>query len=99
VVYLGAMVLQHESELFKAVGLLKQLGAREVYVFGSFARGTHGPDSDLDLAVRGLPAQNYFSAVGRLLDELDVGFDLIDLEHPPTFMRIVEAWGGLKRVG
>lgn len=39
----------------RAAAELKSAGAREIYVFGSAARGTGEAASDLDLAVSGLP--------------------------------------------
>ena len=49
------------------VSLGRQHGAVEMRVFGSFARGTEAPDSDLDLLVRFAP--------GRTL------LDLVELKH------------------
>lgn len=39
----------------RAAAELKTAGAREIYVFGSAAKGTGDAASDLDLAVSGLP--------------------------------------------
>jgi len=43
----------------KAAVTLKAAGAREVYVFGSAASGTMREDSDVDLAVSGLPVDQF----------------------------------------
>ena len=40
-----------------AAGTLKELGAREVYVFGSAAGGTMREESDVDLALSGPPPE------------------------------------------
>ncbi len=45
----------------KAAAALKAAGAREVYVFGSASKGTLRPNSDVDMAVSGLPPE-VFSA-------------------------------------
>ena len=47
-------------------------GARRVRVFGSFARGTAGPDSDLDLLVAMEPGRT-------LLDLIAIAQDVEDL--------------------
>jgi len=43
-----------------AVEILRQAGAKEVYLFGSTAQGEERPDSDIDLAVRGLPPEAFY---------------------------------------
>ena len=44
----------------KAARVLKAAGAREVYVFGSAARGAMQEGSDVDIAVSGLPPEIFF---------------------------------------
>jgi predicted nucleotidyltransferase len=46
-----------------ARALVEQLRARRVLLFGSLARGSAGPDSDVDLWVEGLPEGAYLEAV------------------------------------
>lgn len=41
---------------------LAALGARRVWLVGSFARGDAGPRSDLDLAVEGVPPERWAEA-------------------------------------
>jgi predicted nucleotidyltransferase len=44
----------------RAAAELKSAGAREIYVFGSAAKGTVDAASDLDLAVSGLPPSVFY---------------------------------------
>jgi predicted nucleotidyltransferase len=44
-------------------GLGEHLGVRNIRVFGSFARGDHRPDSDLDLLVEYVPGHGGFAFV------------------------------------
>jgi predicted nucleotidyltransferase len=44
-----------ESSIDEAADILKAFGATEVYVFGFAAHGLLRADSDVDLAVSGLP--------------------------------------------
>jgi uncharacterized protein len=46
-----------------ARALVEQLGARRVLLFGSLARGSAGPESDVDLWVEGLPEGAYLEGV------------------------------------
>ncbi len=69
----------------------------EVYLFGSFARGTAGVWSDVDLAVRGpapLPAAKAARIVFDLESEVPIlrDFDLVDLRRAASHLtrRILE---------
>ena len=44
----------------KAASALKAAGAKEVYVFGSASKGRMRPNSDIDIAVSGLPPEVFF---------------------------------------
>jgi hypothetical protein len=46
-----------------ARALVEQLGARRVLLFGSMARGSATPESDIDLWVEGLPEGAFVDAV------------------------------------
>ena len=43
--------------------LAKRYGVRKIRVFGSFARGEAGPDSDIDLVVEYVPGKGGFAFV------------------------------------
>lgn len=47
-------IKEHEN-LSPLVGVLREYGARRVFLFGSMARGDARPGSDVDLACEGLP--------------------------------------------
>jgi len=81
-----------------AVHVLQELGCREVYLFGSLIEGASHSASDIDIAVRGCPADRFYYAVGRLVIELDHSVDLIDLDRPSTFTDAIESSGSLFRV-
>jgi predicted nucleotidyltransferase len=83
----------------KAVAVLKAAGAHEVYLFGSAAKGTLRDDSDVDLAVSGLPPQVFFKAMGQAGDILGRPLDLIDLDEVNPFTRYLRQEGELQRVG
>ena len=59
-----------KQRIEKAAAVLKAAGAREVYVFGSAVTGDRRPDSDVDLAVAGLPPQKFFAAAELPFDVL-----------------------------
>lgn len=74
---------------------LKELGGRQVMLFGSLATGTFRKDSDVDIAVEGLSVDAYFKALG-ILEEIfeDVTFDLVDIQEAlPSVLRKIEREG------
>lgn len=88
--------IQQDIEL--AIKILQEAGAQEVFIFGSASRGTERPESDVDLAVRGLPAERFYEAVGKVILSISRPFDLIDLDERSEFTEYLERKGGLKRV-
>jgi predicted nucleotidyltransferase len=82
----------------RAAAVLKEMGAREVYVFGSAASGTMREGSDVDLAVVGLPAGAFITAMVRASEALGRELDLIDLDDDNPFTRYLREEGELLRV-
>lgn len=82
----------------RAAGVLKELGAREVYVFGSAATGTMREDSDVDMAVTGLAPSVYFLAMAQAADAVGRDVDLIDLDEENLFTAYLKRKGKLQRV-
>lgn len=95
----GALPLTVEKDLRKATAILKRYGTTEVYLFGSYASGNARPDSDVDIAVVGLPKNHFFAAYGELLMELQLPFDLIGLDYDNDVSRSVRSDAELVRVG
>jgi predicted nucleotidyltransferase len=92
------MTKQLENEIRKAAQILKSYGATEVYLFGSRAAGKAGDDSDVDMAVRGLPDEVYFTASARAGAVLSVSMDLITLDDPTPFVEYLIKTEALLRV-
>lgn len=83
----------------KAAAALKAAGAREVYVFGSASKGKLRPNSDVDMAVSGLPPEVFFRAMAAAHDALGRPLDLVDLDDDNAFTRYLKEEGELQRVG
>ena len=74
----------------KAAELLRnEFGAKQVFVFGSFARrGAFTLWSDIDLAARDIPPTRFFEAVGAVTGmSAEFKIDLVDLDDCSTAMR------------
>jgi predicted nucleotidyltransferase len=67
-------------------------GAHRVVLFGSLARGEPSEQSDVDLAVEGLPGEAYFSALADVTVALGCVVDLVRIETAPASLvaRIAE---------
>jgi predicted nucleotidyltransferase len=87
-----------ETLIRRAAAALVAEGAREVYVFGSFARGQPRLDSDLDLAVAGLPADRLFRAMERASEQAGRDVDIIRIEREGPLIRFLARKGELRRV-
>jgi predicted nucleotidyltransferase len=83
----------------KAVTALKSAGAREVYLFGSAAKGALREESDVDMAVSGLPPEVFFRAMAQASRALGRPLDLVNLDRDNLFTRFLVEEGELRRVG
>ena len=83
----------------KAAAALIAAGAREVYVFGSASKGKLRPDSDVDIAVAGLPPEVFFRAMGIASRALGRQVDLVDLDEDNPFTEYLKHHQELVRVG
>ena len=83
----------------RAADALRERGAREFYLFGSAATGRLRQDSDIDMAVSGLPPELFFEAMGDAREALMKPLDLIDLDEDNLFTRYLKKKGELQRVG
>jgi predicted nucleotidyltransferase len=68
--------------------LVDDFGAESVYLFGSLAwSDIHAPETDIDLAVSGLPSERFLEAVGYLERASKFPVDLVNLESVPDHLR------------
>ena len=89
---------QTRMDIETAVKILREAGATEVFVFGSAAHGKPRPESDLDIAVRGLPPERFFAAMSAVTFAISRVFDLVDLDEENPFTQYLEKEGELLRV-
>ena len=93
-----AIAFIEKNALLEAANMLRSMGATRVFIFGSATKGGLGPDSDVDMAVTGLPPQVYFSAISKASDLLGRPVDLVDLDDPTPLVRYLLGSGELVRV-
>ena len=88
-----------DESIRAAAELLLSMGASQVFVFGSVTKGMLRPDSDIDMAVHGLPPSVYFSAVSKASNIVARPVDLVDLDDDTPLVRYLLSSGELVRVG
>jgi uncharacterized protein len=95
--------LPHEERLAREIRavvprvaevLAREFGVRRVVLFGSLARGLAHPDSDIDLAVEGLPPAATLRAMTRCDDVAGRHVDLVPLEEARPEVRAIIARDG-----
>jgi predicted nucleotidyltransferase len=92
------MTEELDKLIHKAADVLKSFGATDVYLFGSVAKGTNNEHSDIDLAVSGIPPEDFFKAMGTTMNAIKKEFDLVDLDEKNTFVEYLKSHGKLQRV-
>ncbi len=93
------MTTREREAIAKAASLFIGLGASQVFVFGSAVKGQLRPDSDIDMAVSGLPPRVYFKAISQASDLIGRPVDLVDLDDDSALVRYLRESGELIRVG
>jgi len=79
---------------FVAELLFREFGVRKVVLFGSLTRGEARPESDIDLAVEGLPPAQTFRAMARAAEAAGRHVDLVPVEGTrPEILAIIEREG------
>ena len=87
-----------QKDIETAARILREAGATEVFVFGSAAHGEMRPESDLDIAVRGIAPEQFFHVMSTVTFAVSVAIDLIDLDERNPFTEYLETKGELLRV-
>lgn len=69
--------IEHSNELIGSVEefaqrLKKELPVREVYLYGTFAKGEVHEGSDIDLIIIGDFRERFFDRIGKILDLTDL---------------------------
>ena len=85
-------------DINKAVEILKSAGCYECYIFGSVSKGLAKDNSDIDIAVRGLPPERFFYIYGQLSMQISRAIDLVDLDDGSRFSKKLQQRGGMTRV-
>jgi len=86
------------EDISTAIEILQRAGCSEIYIFGSLAKGTQRPDSDIDIATVGLPKDRFFATYGHILTQVHRHVDLVALDYGQDFGSKLREVGPLTRV-
>lgn len=84
------MISQKNKTIIAA--LADRYGVKRILLFGSSATSPN-EGRDIDLAVEGIQAKDFFKFYGDLLFSLDKSVDLVDLSADSKFNRLVRQEG------
>lgn len=90
------MTSQMDLLIREAAAAVMELGARAVYLFGSAVHDSMDEESDIDLAVTGLPPERFFRAIGCARRILKRPVDLVDLDESTPFTEYLKTSGVLR---
>lgn len=97
---LSNLPYSYQEDIKKTTQILKENGAKEVFIFGSIANGKFNENSDIDIAVKGLNEKDFYKVASILMFELKNEFDLIDLDDKQNrFSQMLLRVGVLLKVG
>ncbi len=85
------MAIQQE-QFDRAIALAKAYGATRLILFGSAATAPEQA-RDLDLACDGVDGWKFYELGARLEEELRIPLDLVPLNPPTRFTRLIERRG------
>ncbi len=77
---LKELPVEYQEDIKKAVKILKENGATEIYIFGSIVNGNFNKNSDIDIAIRGIKQENFYKIASMLMFEIEKEIDLVDLD-------------------
>lgn len=65
--------------------ILKDNGCTEMYIFGSVAENKTVENSDIDIAVKGIPKSKFFNTYGKIISSINHPVDLVCLDYKNEF--------------
>ncbi|MDR2439191.1 MAG: nucleotidyltransferase domain-containing protein [Planctomycetaceae bacterium] len=90
---------RYQKDIKTAVDLLKNEGCKSVYLFGSMVTGKIHDHSDIDIGIKGLPAERFFSVYSKLYGNLSTNIDLVDFDFDTDFFSLLNELEEIIEIG
>ncbi len=82
---------KYQKDIETIISILRGEGCEAIYIFGSLAEGNSPHrETDIDIAVKGLPESRFFDVYGRILTSTSHSVDLIDIDRETPFTRVLQ---------
>jgi len=91
--------LKYQEDIKKATNLLKNEGCKSVFLFGSMVTGKIHDESDIDIGIKGLSPQKFFSVYAYLDKEVKNKIDLVDFDINKEFYSLLNSIGEVVKIG
>lgn len=88
-----------EREIKRAVTILREAGAEEIYLFGSITTECPSDHADIDIGVRGLDPSDFFRTYGKLASSLKKPVDLVDFDSQNDFFDMLISVDEVVQIG
>lgn len=89
----------YQEDIKKAVKILKENGATEIFIFGSIVNGNFNENSDIDIAIKGIKREEFYRVASILMFEIEKEIDLVDLDdETDRFSQIILKNGNIIRI-
>lgn len=90
---------ENKKEIKSAIKILREAGAKEIYLFGSMTSGSTLEHNDIDIGVRGLNPGIFFSTYGKLASRLEKPVDLVDFDTQKDFFEMLISVDEVVQIG
>jgi len=90
---------QYRKDIRIAADLLKKEGCESVYLFGSMVTGKIRGTSDIDIGIKGLSPEKFFSVCGKLYLSLTNEVDVVDFDKSKDFYALLERLEEVVKIG
>jgi predicted nucleotidyltransferase len=90
---------KYREDIKKATTLLKNEGCKSVFLFGSMVTGDIHDYSDIDMGIKGLPPEKFFSVYSKLYGTLNSKIDLVDFDFDIRLYSLLNELGEVIEIG
>jgi len=90
---------KYQKDINNATSLLKSEGCKAVFLFGSLVTGKIHKNSDIDIRIKGLPPEKFFSVYAKLDNNLVNTVDLVDFDENYKFYNLLNSLGEIVEIG
>jgi predicted nucleotidyltransferase len=91
--------IKYRNDIEIAKNYLKSQGCNNVYLFGSMVTGKFNDNSDIDIGVKGLPAEKFFNVYVNLDKKIETEIDLIDFDLNNDMYNMLNSIGEVIELG